>query len=105
VPLGILLVNVVSVSSSIGALTALIVLYLHLRSRGVLLLAASVFLLTADFVLGLVLFASPDTSLWLGFSGLRMAARGDVILMGLWGRQSWPVKPAEPCSSSGQGCC
>ena len=84
-PLGILLANVVSVSTSIGALAALIVLYLHLRSRGVLLLAASVLLLTADFVVGLVLFASPDTPLWLGFPGLAVASRGDAALMGLKG--------------------
>ncbi len=62
-PLGILLVNVVSLSSSIGALTALAVLYAHLRSRGVLLLAATVLFLTADYTLGLVLFTSPDSPL------------------------------------------
>ena len=44
-------------------LTALAVLFVHLRSRGVLLLAASVLFLTVDYTLGLVLFASPDTSL------------------------------------------
>jgi hypothetical protein len=41
-PPGILLVNVISASSSIDALTALAVLFVHLHSRVVLLLAASV---------------------------------------------------------------
>jgi DNA-binding CsgD family transcriptional regulator len=84
-PLGLLLVNVVSVSSSLGALTALVVLYLHLRSRGVLLLAASVLFLTVDYTLGLVLFASPDTSLWSGLPGIPMATRNEALLMGLKG--------------------
>ena len=44
-PLGILPVNVVSESSSIGALTALAVLFLHLLSSGTLLPAASVLFL------------------------------------------------------------
>ena len=82
-PLGILLANVVSLSSSIGALTALVVLFLHLRSRGVLLLATSVLLLTADYTLGLVLFASPDSPLWLGLPGVPSATRGDAALMGI----------------------
>jgi DNA-binding CsgD family transcriptional regulator len=85
VPLGILLVNVVSVSSSIGALTALAVLFLHLRSRGVLLLAASVLFLTVDYTLGLVLFASPGTSLWRGLPGIPIATRNEAILMGIKG--------------------
>jgi DNA-binding CsgD family transcriptional regulator len=85
VPLGILLVNVVSVSSSIGALTALAVLYAHLRSRGVLLLAASVLFLTIDYTLGLVLFASPDSPLWRGLPGIPVASRGEALLMGIKG--------------------
>jgi DNA-binding CsgD family transcriptional regulator len=85
VPLGILLVNVVSVSSSIGALTALAVLYAHLRSRGVLLLAASVLFLTADYTLGLVLFASPDSPLWRGLPGIPIASRSEAVLMGIKG--------------------
>jgi DNA-binding CsgD family transcriptional regulator len=85
VPLGILLVNVVSLSSSIGALTALAVLYAHLRSRGVLLLAASVLFLTVDYTLGLVLFASPGSPLWRGFSGIPVASRSDAVLLGLKG--------------------
>jgi DNA-binding CsgD family transcriptional regulator len=85
VPLGILLVNVVSVSSSIAALTALAVLYAHLRSRGVLLLAAAVLFLTIDYTLGLVLFASPDSSLWRGLPGIPVATRSDAVLMGLKG--------------------
>lgn len=84
-PLGILLVNVVSLSSSIGALTALAVLYAHLRSRGVLLLAAAVLFLAVDYTLGLVLFASPDSPLWRGIHGIPVAARGDAVLMGLKG--------------------
>jgi DNA-binding CsgD family transcriptional regulator len=84
-PLGILLVNVVSVSSSIGALTALVVLFLHLRSRGVLLLAVSVLFLTIDYTLGLVLFASPDTSLWSGLPGIPIATRNEALLMGIKG--------------------
>jgi DNA-binding CsgD family transcriptional regulator len=85
VPLGILLVNVVSLSSSIGALTALAVLFVHLRSRGVLLLAASVLFLTADYALGLVLFASPDTPLWRGLAGFAAATRTDATIMGIKG--------------------
>jgi DNA-binding CsgD family transcriptional regulator len=85
VPLGILLVNVVSVSSSIAALIALAVLYAHLRSRGVLLLAAAVLFLAIDYTLGLVLFASPGSPLWRGFSGIPVASRGDAVLMGLKG--------------------
>ena len=84
-PLGILLVNVVSVSSSIGALTALAVLFVHLRSRGVLLLAASVLFLTVDYSLGLVLFASPGTSLWRGLPGIPIATRNEAVLMGIKG--------------------
>jgi DNA-binding CsgD family transcriptional regulator len=85
VPLGILLVNVVSVSSSIGALTALAVLYAHLRSRGVLLLAASVLFLTVDYTLGLVLFASPGSPLWRGLPGIPVASRAEAVLMGIKG--------------------
>jgi DNA-binding CsgD family transcriptional regulator len=85
VPLGILLVNVVSVSSSIGALTALAVLYAHLRSRGVLLLAASVLFLTVDYTLGLVLFASPGSPLWRGLPGIPAASRNEAVLMGIKG--------------------
>lgn len=85
VPLGILLVNVVSVSSSIGALTALAVLYAHLRSRGVLLLAAAVLFLAVDYTLGLVLFASPGSPLWRGLPGIPVASRGDALLLGLKG--------------------
>jgi DNA-binding CsgD family transcriptional regulator len=85
VPLGTLLVNVVSVSSSIGALTALAVLYAHLRSRGVLLLAATVLFLTLDYTLGLVLFASPGTPLWRGLPGIPEASRGEALLMGIKG--------------------
>ncbi len=84
-PLGILLVNVVSVSSSIGALTALAVLYAHLRSRGVLLLAASVLFLTVDYTLGLVLFASPGSPLWRGLPGIPVASRSEAVLMGIKG--------------------
>ena len=84
-PLGILLVNVVSVSSSIGALTALAVLYVHLRSRGVLLLAAAVLFLTADYTLGLVLFSSPGSPLWRGLPGIPVATRADALLLGLKG--------------------
>jgi len=85
VPLGILLFNVVSVSSSIGALTALAVLYAHLRSRGVLLLAAAVLFLTVDYTLGLVLFASPGSPLWRGLPGISVASRGEALLMGIKG--------------------
>jgi len=85
VPLGILLVNVVSVSSSIGALTALAVLYAHLRSRGVLLLAATILFLTVDYTLGLVLFAAPGSLLWLGPSGIVQASRGETLLLGIKG--------------------
>jgi DNA-binding CsgD family transcriptional regulator len=85
VRLGILLVNVVSVSSSIGALTALAVLYAHLRSRGVLLLAASVLFLTVDYSLGLVLFASPGSPLWRGLPGIPVASASDAILIGIKG--------------------
>jgi DNA-binding CsgD family transcriptional regulator len=85
VPLGILLVNVVSVSSSIGALTALAVLYAHLRSRGVLLLAASVLFLAVDYTLGLVLFASPGSPLWHGLPGISEINRGEALLLGLKG--------------------
>jgi DNA-binding CsgD family transcriptional regulator len=84
-PLGILLVNVVSVSSSIGALTALAVLYAHLRSRGVLLLAATVLFLTVDYTLGLVLFAAPGSSLWYGLPGIAGASRSEVLLLGIKG--------------------
>ena len=84
-PLGILLVNVVSVSSSIGALTALAVLYAHLRSRGVLLLAASVLFLTVDYILGLVLFASPGSPLWRGLPGIPVASRGEALVLGIKG--------------------
>jgi len=85
VPLGILLLNVVSVSSSIGALTALAVLYVHLRSRGVLLLAAAVLCLTVDYTLGLLLFSSPDSPLWRGFQGIPVAGRSAAVLLGLKG--------------------
>lgn len=85
VPLGSLLVNVVSLSTSLGALTALAVLYAHLRSRGVLLLAASVLFLAVDYALGLVLFASPVSPLWRGLPGISVAARGDAFLLGLKG--------------------
>ena len=84
-PLGILLVNVVSVSTSIGALTALAVLYLHLRTRGVLLLGLAVLFLTVDFTLGLLLFASPDTPLWRGLSGVAAGTKRDAVLLGLKG--------------------
>ena len=83
--LGILLLNVVSVSSSIGALVALAVLYAHLRSRGVLFLAAAVLFLTVDYTLGLVLFASPDSPLWHGFQGIPEAGKTEVILLGIKG--------------------
>ena len=84
-PLGILRVNVVSVSSSIGALTALAVLYAHLRSRGVLLLTASVLFLAVDYTLGLVLFASPGSPLWRGLPGIPVASRNEAVLMGIKG--------------------
>jgi DNA-binding CsgD family transcriptional regulator len=85
VQVGILLVNVVSLSSSIGALTALAVLYAHLRSRGVLLLAAAVLFLAVDYTLGLILFASPGSPLWRGIAGIPVASRSDAVLMGLKG--------------------
>ncbi len=84
-PLGILLLNVVSVSTSLGALVALAVLYAHLRSRGVLLLAAAVLCLTVDYALGLVIFASPESPLWLGFHGIPVAGKTDALLLGLKG--------------------
>jgi DNA-binding CsgD family transcriptional regulator len=96
VPLGILLVNVVSVSSSIGALTALAVLYVHLRSRGVLLLGASLLFLTADYVLGLVLFAAPGSPLWRGLPGIAAASRGEVALLGIKGMLQVGVLIAAP---------
>jgi DNA-binding CsgD family transcriptional regulator len=85
VPLGILLVNVVSVSSSIGALTALAMLYVHLRTRGVLLLATTVLFLTVDYTLGLVLFANPGSPLWRGASGIVEASRSESLLLGIKG--------------------
>jgi len=99
--LGILLVNVVSVSSSIGALTALAVLYAHLRTRGVLLLAATVLFLTADYTLGLVLFAAPGSPLWLGPSGIAEASRGEALLLGIKGMlQVGVLLTAPPAVSS-----
>jgi len=101
VPLGILLVNVVSLSSSIGALTALAVLFAHLRSRGVLLLAATVLFLTADYLLGLVLFAAPGSPLWLGLSGISDASRGEAALLGIKGAlQVGVLLTAPPAVSS-----
>jgi DNA-binding CsgD family transcriptional regulator len=101
VPLGILLVNVVSVSSSIGALTALAVLYAHLRSRGVLLLAASVLFLTVDYTLGLVLFASPGSPLWRGLPGIAVASRNEALLLGIKGMlQVGVLLTAPPAVSS-----
>lgn len=99
-PLGILLVNVVSVSSSIGALTALAVLYAHLRSRGVLLLAAAVLFLTVDYTLGLILFASPGSLLWHGLSGITVATRGDALLLGLKGMLQVGVLLVSPLAVS-----
>ena len=99
-PLAILLVNVVSVSSSIGALTALAVLYAHLRSRGVLLLAASVLFLTVDYTLGLVLFASPGSSLWHGLPGIVSASRTEALLLGIKGMLQVGVLVTAPAAVS-----
>jgi DNA-binding CsgD family transcriptional regulator len=96
VPLGILIVNVVSVSSSIGALTALAVLYVHLRSRGVLLLAATVLFLTVDYTLGLVLFAAPGSPLWRGLPGMAEASRSETLLLGIKGMLQVGVLLAAP---------
>jgi DNA-binding CsgD family transcriptional regulator len=84
-PLGILVLNVVSLSSSIGALIALAVLYAHLRSRGVLLLAAALLFLTVDYALGLVLFAPADSPLWRGLLGIPVVDRSAAVLLGLKG--------------------
>jgi DNA-binding CsgD family transcriptional regulator len=73
VPIGILLFNVASLSTSTGALAALAALAVHLRSRGLFLLLVSVAFLTADYVLGLAVFAGPDSPLWRGLAGLEGA--------------------------------
>jgi DNA-binding CsgD family transcriptional regulator len=85
VPLGILIANVVSVSTSLGALAALAVLAVHLRSRGVALLLAAVVFLTADYVLGLTLALLPDSPLWRGLAGLPTAGRWASVVFGLKG--------------------
>jgi DNA-binding CsgD family transcriptional regulator len=100
VPLGILIVNIVSVSSSISALTALAVLYAHLRSRGVLLLAACVLFLTVDYTLGLVLFAAPGSPLWRGLPGIAVASRGDALLLGIKGMLQVGVLLTAPAAVS-----
>ncbi len=84
-PLGLLLANVVSVSTSLGALLALGVLFFHLHSRGVLLLAAAVALLTVDYVLGLLLFAPADSPLLAGPSALPAAGARAAVVFGLKG--------------------
>ena len=84
-PLGILLANVVSLSTSLGALAALAVLAVHLRSRGLALLACAVALLTADYLLGLVLASQPDSPLWKGLAGMAAAGRRVDIVFGLKG--------------------
>jgi DNA-binding CsgD family transcriptional regulator len=73
VPLWTLLFNVASLSTSLGALAALAALAVHLRSRGLFLLLASVALLAADYVLGLVFFAGPDSPLVRGLADLEGA--------------------------------
>ena len=57
-----------SLSSSIGAFAALAVLFL-----------------TLDYMLGLVLFASPDSPVWRGFQGIPEAGRGTAVLLGIKG--------------------
>ena len=84
-PLGILLANVASLSTSLGALVALAVLAVHLRSRAVLLLLAAVAFLTADYVLGLALASLPDSPLWKGLAGFAEAGRWTEVVFGLKG--------------------
>jgi DNA-binding CsgD family transcriptional regulator len=82
VPLAILLANVVSLSTSLGALAALVVLALHLRSRGLGLLACAVAFLATDYLLGLVLASGPASPLW---HGLASAGRQVDVVFGLKG--------------------
>jgi DNA-binding CsgD family transcriptional regulator len=71
--LGVLLVNVASLSTSLAALIALAVLFVQLRSRGVLLLLGALLCLAADYVLGLSLYVPQDSPLWQGLSGFAAA--------------------------------
>lgn len=84
-PLGIMIANVVSVSTSLGALAALAVLAVHLRSRGVALLLTAVALLTIDYILGLTMAFMPDSPLWRGLAGFTAAGRWTSALFGLKG--------------------
>jgi DNA-binding CsgD family transcriptional regulator len=85
VTLGTLLFNVVSLSTSLGALVALGALAFHLRSRGVLLLLGAILFLTTDYVLGVVHFALPDSPLWNGLAGLAAAESWVIVVFGLKG--------------------
>jgi DNA-binding CsgD family transcriptional regulator len=73
------------VSTSIGALTALAVLFLYLRSRGVILLLAADAFLTIDYILGLALFAPSESTLWQGLTGFAAAGERAAITFGLKG--------------------
>ncbi len=84
-PIGILLFNVASLSTSLGALAALAALAVHLRSRGLFLLLGAVLLLAADYVLGIAFFAGPDSPLWLGLAGIDGAGRWVLVVFGLKG--------------------
>ncbi len=84
-PLWLLLVNVASVSTSIGALIALGMLFLHTRSRGLVLLMGSVACLTADYALGLSLFVSAGSAPGPGLQGFAILADGALIVFGLKG--------------------
>lgn len=95
-PLGILLANVVSLSTSLGALAALTVLAFHLRSRGLGLLACAVALLTADYLLGLVLAAQRGSPLWSGLAGLAAAGRQVDVVFGLKGACHVGILAAAP---------
>jgi DNA-binding CsgD family transcriptional regulator len=79
-----LLSNVASLSTSFGALVALAILTSQSRSRGLSLLLGAVFFLSTDYMLGVILYAPVDSSLWQGLPGFATKDR-TAVLLGLKG--------------------
>jgi DNA-binding CsgD family transcriptional regulator len=85
VPLTSLLINVASLSTILGAVSALTVLAVLRRSRGALLLLAAVLCLAADYAVGLILYLPAGSPLWRGLSGSAAIRRWELTLLGVKG--------------------
>jgi DNA-binding CsgD family transcriptional regulator len=82
---GLVLLNVASLSTSLGAVIALALAAALLRSRGALLLLGTVLCLAGDYVLGLLLYIPHDSPLWLGLAGYSAVRERAALLFGLKG--------------------